>query len=55
LIGEENQGAPVLVLSEDAEVPEEAQVSEETGRAFIHDEIPIAKHLSSALGVMRPH
>lgn len=55
LIGEENQDAPVLVLSEDAQVPAEAQVSAETGRAFIQDEIPIANYLSSTLGVMRPH
>ena len=55
LIGEENQGAPVLVLSEGAEVPPEAQVNAETGRAFIHDEIPIANFLSGNLGLMRPH
>jgi len=55
LIGEENQGSPVLVLAEGAEVPPDAQVSTETGRAFIHDEIQIGKFLSHAFGVMRPH
>ena len=55
LIGEENQGSPVLVLDEQAEVPLEAQVSAETGRAFIHDEIKIANFISRAFNVMRPH
>ena len=55
LIGEENQGSPVLVLAEETEVPPEAQVSEKTDRAFIHDEIKIGNFLSRAFGVMRPH
>ena len=55
LIGEKNQGSPVLVLDEAVEVPPEAQVSAETGRAFIHDEIQIGKFLSRAFGVMQPH
>ena len=55
LIGEENQGSPVLVLDEGTEVPPEAQVSAETGRAFIQDEIQIGNFLSRAFGVMRPH
>jgi hypothetical protein len=55
LIGEENQGSPVLVLDEQAEVPPEAQVYPKTGRAFIHDEIKIGNFLSQAFGVMRPH
>ena len=55
LIGEENQSSPVLVLDEDVEVPPEAQVSAETGRAFINDEIQIGKFLGRALGVMPPH
>ena len=55
LIGEKNQDSPVLVLDEAVEVPPEAQVSAETGRAFIHDEIQIGNFLSRAFGVMRPH
>ena len=55
LLGEENQGTPVLVLSEGTEVPPEAQVSSETGRAFIMEEIPIMNYLSRTFGVMRPH
>ncbi|HKI54178.1 MAG TPA: DUF3088 family protein [Anaerolineales bacterium] len=55
LLGEENQGTPVLVLAKGTEIPPEAQVSEKTGRAFILDEIEITKYLSRTFGVMRPH
>jgi hypothetical protein len=55
LLGEENQGTPVLVLAEGMEVPPEAQVSAQTGRAFILDEIQISNFLSRTMGVMRPH
>lgn len=55
LIGEENQGNPVLVLAEGSEVPEEGQVFEETGRAFINDEFAIGRFLANDLGHMPPH
>lgn len=55
LIGEENQGAPVLVLDEAAEIPPEARVYPQTGRAFIHDTMEIGNFLSNIFGVMRPH
>jgi len=55
LLGEENQGTPVLVLAEGTEVPPEAQVSTETGRAFLLGEIQISNFLSRTMGVMRPH
>jgi len=55
LIGEENQGSPVLVLDEQAEVPPDAQVSSKTGRAFLHGTMEIGNFLSQTFGVMRPH
>jgi hypothetical protein len=55
LIGEENQGSPVLVLDADSETPPEAQISTETGRAFINDEIVISKFLSRTFDLMKPH
>jgi len=55
LLGEENQFTPVLILDQSADVPAEAQVSEETDRAFILGEIEITNYLSRTLGVMRPH
>ncbi len=55
LLGEKNQSTPVLVLSENTEIPPEAQVSDEAGRAFIHDEFVIGKFLSRDLDLMPPH
>jgi len=55
LLGEENQFTPVLILNEEAEVPKDAQVSEETGRAFFLGEIDIMKYLSRTQNVMKPH
>lgn len=55
LLGEENQGTPVLILDKDADVPEDAQVSEQTGRAFFLGEIDIMKYLSRTYDVMKPH
>ena len=55
LIGEENQGSPVLVLAETAEVPPEAQVNPKTGRAFMLGTMEIGNFLSRTFGVMRPH
>lgn len=55
LIGEENQGAPVLVLDEAVEIPPEAGVYPQTGRAFMHGTQEIGHYLSNSFGVMRPH
>lgn len=55
LVGEENQGSPVLVLAEAAEVPPEAQVYSDTGRAFMHGTTEIGNFLSRTFGVMRLH
>jgi hypothetical protein len=55
LLGAEHQGTPVLVLKDGTDVPEEAQVSEETGRAFLSGEMAIGRYLSQELGVMQPH
>ena len=55
LVGEANQGCPVLVIDRGAEVPEEAAVSEETGRAYISDTSRICNFLGSLFGVARPH
>ncbi len=55
LLGKENQNAPVLVIDETQEVPAEAQVSAETGRAFIVGEIEISKFLHKNLGTLKPH
>ncbi len=55
LIGEENQGSPVLVLADDSEIPPGAGVYKKTGRAFIHGTKEIGNFLSKSFGVMRPH
>jgi len=55
LIGEENQGSPVLVLAAESEVPPGVGVYKKTGRAFLHGTMEIGNYLSSTFGVMRPH
>ena len=55
LIGEENQGSPVLVLDKDSEIPPEAKISEDSGKAFLNDEIIISNFLSRTFGLMKPH
>jgi hypothetical protein len=55
LLGEENQGTPVLVLAEDHDSDEDTQVSDQTGRAFILGEMDISRFLSRELGIMKPH
>jgi len=55
LLGEENQGTPVLVLDEGVEDPQDAQVSKSTGRAFFLGEIEISKFLHRELGIIKPH
>jgi len=55
LLGESNQFLPVLVVAEDHEIPPEAQVSEETGRAFFLGEIAISEFLHRDFGTLKPH
>ena len=55
LLGSDHQGTPVLVLADGVDIPEEAEVSQETGRAFVSGEIPISRYLSRELGIIRPH
>jgi len=40
LLGEANQGCPVLVFDESSEIPPEGKKSEETGRAYLSDASP---------------
>jgi len=54
LVGEAHQGCPVLVIDKDGDVPEEATVSEETGRAYISDPTQICNVLGRLFGVVRP-
>ena len=55
LLGEENQGTPVLILDQGTEIPAEAQVSASTGRAFFLGEIEIGKFLHREFEIMKPH
>jgi hypothetical protein len=55
VLGEENQNLPVLVLDETQEAPIEAQISAETGRAFIVGEIAISNYLHKNLSTFKPH
>ncbi len=55
LVGDANQGCPVLVLDESSELPDEATISEETGRAYISDPTHICDFLGRLFGVARPH
>lgn len=55
LLGSGNQDTPVLVLADGVEIPEDATVSGETGRAFLSGEIAISRYLSRELGIIRPH
>ena len=54
-LGEANQGLPVLVVDESQDVPPDARVSEETGRAFFLGEIDISNFLHKDLGTLKPH
>ena len=55
LLGEENQGTPILIIDKDMEIPSEAQVSASTGKAFFLGEIEISKFLHRELGIIKPH
>jgi hypothetical protein len=55
LLGEENQGCPVLVLDPGAGEPPGARRSLSTGRVFIDDPRAICDFLGSGFGSVRPH
>jgi hypothetical protein len=55
LLGEANQGCPVLVLADGIDLPPEASVSEETGRGFVAGGNQICDYLGIKYGVARPH
>jgi len=47
LIGEDNQGVPVLVLAEDSPVPRSKSLQKVGGRYFLSDEREIRDYLST--------
>jgi hypothetical protein len=53
LIGEENQGMPVLVLADGSTAPEGAKEFE--GRYFLDEPKPIARYLAATYGGAGPH
>lgn len=56
LLGEENQGAPKLVLGEGIRrIPPEVSVDTANGRKFISKDIEICRYLASTYGVGTPH
>jgi len=55
LIGAANQGCPVLVLDETADLPAEANRSEETGKAYISGSTEICEFLGRTFSAPRPH
>lgn len=56
LLGEENQGCPVLVLgSEPQDPPARIQVRHANGHAFVADEPEIGEYLAHTQGIGRPH
>lgn len=56
LLGEANQGCPVLVLaSEPLNLPAELQVQHANGHAFVADPRPIGAYLSHVHGIGLPH
>jgi hypothetical protein len=56
LIGEENQGAPKLILGENNRViPEGVNIATANSRTFIGGGSEICKYLASAYGVGTPH
>jgi len=56
LIGEENQGAPVLILSEKpSDAPANLKIEEANGWAFVSDAREIGEFLSWAHGTGLPH
>ncbi len=55
-LGEENQGAPKLVLGDNQRtVPMGVTVSEINGRRFVSNDIEICRYLAKTYGVGEPH
>ena len=55
LLGEANQGCPVLVIEGGSDLPAEAKKSEETGKAFIAGGMQICEFLGRTFSTVRPH
>lgn len=55
LIGAANQGCPVLILDEFGDIPVEANISEETGKAYLSGNSQVCDFLGRTYGVARPH
>ena len=55
LLGEANQGCPVLVLSADSSPPDGIECSEANGHRFINDEKQICAYLAAKFGTGGPH
>lgn len=51
LVGENHQSVPVIVLAEDADVPDHVEVRSASGRRFIDDQKQIREYLSSRHGL----
>lgn len=55
LLGEENQGCPVLVIEGETKLETQVQVSEKTGKAFINDIESLCDVLAIEFNGTRPH
>lgn len=55
VLGEENQGCPVLVLARGVDAPAGAKTSMSTGRFFLDDPVAICDFLGRTFQVPRPH
>jgi hypothetical protein len=55
VLGDENQGSPVLVLGDGSDLPEIAKKSFSTGRSFIDDPVGICDFLGKIFNAVRPH
>lgn len=54
-LGEENQGCPVLILRDGAEVPAGIPVKDANGKRFISDVRGIATYFAHTYGASFPH
>ena len=54
-VGSENQGSPVLVLTDGFDLPEIAKKSFSTGLYFIDDALGICNFLGKTFNAVRPH
>jgi len=55
VLGEENQGCPVLVLAKGTSAPPSAKKSMSTGAVFIDDALAICNFLGQTYGGVLPH